>query len=307
MKKSILVAAMALATFGANAAPTTAVDLSAPQLYGKVGVSVDHVNETTVMDYLSNTEVGVHGTAGVPHNIKASYDVKGEFNAKDQFELSKLDIGLDYDMFSAHFGKIDSRYSKVTTDFDVFDNVFSGTTFDRDYVPVTGLAVSANPITDLEVGIQVSGQESSVELGHNIALYSNYSINNLDLSAGYEFEAKDIDNGRATDAHGFSLAAGYTLGDISASTYFISHKVDGVKADNTFGIQSAYQLTDTVALKAGYEHAKTGVTKAKTNTYRVAAQYDLTDALEFNAGYGNVKTTGHSSDDLLTVGAVYKF
>lgn len=305
MKKSILVAAMALATFGANAASTTTAELSAPQIYGKVGVSANYVNENTELDYLSNTEVGVKGQAGVAHNIKATYAVEGEFNNDEKFELSKLEVGVDYDMFSARMGKMDSRFDMVSNDFDVFGDTFSGTSFDRDDSTVTGVALSVNPITDLEVGLQVSGQESDVELGDNLAVFANYTINNLDLSAGYEFDAKNADKGRAVDTQKASVAAGYTLGDANVSAFFNTAKADKKDAENTFGVQGAYRVTDAATLKAGYERADS----TETNTYRIAAQYDLSDNFELNAGYGYSKadTKGAKSDDLVTVGAVYTF
>ncbi|MGR5365858.1 porin [Photobacterium damselae] len=310
MKKMILSAVtVALSSVAAHAATNTTV--SNPEIYGNLGVSIDHFHQSGVEDqkdalnYTRNTKLGVRGDANV-NGIHTNYAIEGDFkNPNETFGLSKAEVNLGLGMANVTVGKFDNRFEQVAGDMDAFSDTFSGldSRFDHGAGSATGVAVSVSPIQDLNVGVQVSGQEDSAkEFGKDVAVFSHYSLDNLDLSAGYQVKAKS--DSRPVKSQAFSLAAGYTIDNVYVDGYFTQDKAKGDKALNRTGLAAAYNIDENLVVKGGYDFQKQD--EMKMNTFRVAAQYNIND-VELNLGYANSKVKGEKSDNLMTAGVVYKF
>lgn len=310
MKKMILSAvAVSLSSVAAHAATNTTV--SNPEIYGNLGVSIDHFhkagehNEKAALDYTRNTKLGVRGDASV-NGVHTTYAVESKFDPEQNnaLILDKAEVNLGLGMANVTVGKFDNRFEQVAGDMDAFSDTFNGIDgVDHGASSVTGVAVSVSPIQDLNVGVQVSGQEDTAkEFGKDVAVFSHYSLDNLDLSAGYQVKAKS--DSRPVKSQAFSLAAGYTIDNVYVDGYFTQDKAKGEKALNKTGLAAAYNIDENLVVKGGYDFQKQD--KMKTNTFRVAAQYNIND-VELNVGYANSKVKGEKADNLMTAGVVYKF
>lgn len=313
MKKMFLSAlALSLSSVAAHAATsaTAATSVSNPEIYGTLGVSVDHFhkagehNEHAALDYTRNTMIGLRGDANV-NGIKTTYAVEGKFAPETNvFGLDVAEVNLGLGMANVSVGKFDDRFAQVAGNMDAFSDTFNDIAgVDHRANSITGLAVSVSPIQDLNVGVQVSGQDDTAkEFGKDVALFTHYSLNNLDLAAGYQIKSKT--DTRLVKSQAFSLAAGYTINDIYVDGYFTQDKAKGEKALNTTGFAAAYNIDENIVVKGGYDFQKQD--HMKMNTFRVAAQYNIND-VELNLGYANAKQKGQKADDLMTAGVVYKF
>ena len=346
MKKMILSAvAVSLSSVAAHAATNTTV--SNPEIYGNLGVSLDHyklagVDHKSAIDYTRNTKIGVRGDADVS-GIHSTYEIEGKFKPQTNvFGLSKAEVNLGLGMTNVTLGKFDSRFGEVTGNMDAFGNTFNNTKFDHGANSVTGVAVSVSPIQDLTVGVQVNGQDQNRTFGKQASLFAKYSVNNLDLAAGYQLTSKIKGHVKgatgfaavvpatdaktpATDAktpakvapvaqtlvggvgktQAFNLAAGYTIDNVYVDGYFSESKAKDAKANITTGVAAAYNVDENLIVKAGYDFNRDEM-KVKTNTFRVAAQYNIND-VELDLGFANAKSKGKKSDNLMTAGVVYKF
>ncbi|CAH7178428.1 Porin_4 domain-containing protein [Vibrio chagasii] len=327
MKKTILTIAVAAASFGAQAATLDHVQFETPELYGHVSVMADKVEtvvakatqkDVTEIDVKRATEIGLAGTVALNHGLTGTYDVATGFDGDEKLELTKLEAGLEHEFGAVYVGKIDSRADKAAEQFDVFGEVFEGTAFEGNGTVRTaeGLAFVANPIADLEVGVQFSGQERAdegAELGDIKAIHGAYTIQGVDLAAHYSVAEFTHTSDKKVEDTLMGVAAGYQYADLYASVAF--DKAEYTLGNTTvetdrFALNAQYDINADLAVKAGFasgEYSAMGVAVDGTE-FRLAAEYALAKNVAAHAGYAKLDLDGDKgSDELLTAGLTYRF
>ncbi|ELP6119295.1 TPA: porin [Vibrio vulnificus] len=327
MKKTILTLAVAAASFGAQAATLDQVQIEAPELYGHVSVMADKVEtvegkttlkDVTEIDVKRATEIGIAGTVALNHGLVGTYDVATGFDAKEKLELTKLEAGLEHEIGAVYVGKIDSRADAALAKFDVFGEVFEGTAFEGNGTVRTaeGLAFVANPIADLELGLQFSGQERAeegAELGDITAIHAAYTIHGVDLAAHYSVADFTNASDEKVEDTQMGAAAGYQYADLYASVAFdkAEYNVGSTKVEtDRFTLNAQYDINADLAVKAGFasgDYAVMGEAIEGTE-FRLAAEYALAKNVAAHAGYAKYDLDGDKgSDELLTAGLTYRF
>ena len=317
MKKTIISVAVALASMGAFAAEVAPTSVSQDvidnlEVFGKVGVSYDSTSFNEVseskFDYLRNTEVGVQTSAALTSSINTTAVVVGSFKeGEEHFGLTRVELGLEHKLGSIHFGKIDDRYDQATGQFDAFSDVFGTDLLDGYSATgkVEGFALSASPLTNLNVGLQL-GNAVVGDIGDDLALTATYSIAGLDLSGA--FRTKDVSSA-SIDESAYKFGAGYGFNNFYAGLVYETVDYSG-EDETTVSLSGSYKL-DAITLKAGYSMSEqTEVSNAKSNTdvIRLAAQYDVRDNVALNLGYAISDSDIAKLDgDMITAGMIVYF
>lgn len=320
MKKTILSLAVSMASFGAFAATDIATDaveqgVDNIEIFGKIGVSYDKDSEadSSDVDYLRNTEIGIRTGAELSHGMTATAEVIGNFNNTDkQLGLDKLELGVSHKQGAIHFGKIEDRYDASTVKFDQFGDTFAGLGEIEGYNATgkaNGIALSATPVENLELTVQVDDGNGLIgDIGDAVSATATYSVAGVDLAAGYKQVDEDSFIFSEQDSKAYKLGAGYGISNFYAGViYEASEDQHKVEVD-TVALTASYEI-NALTLKAGYtdtNETDMGV-KEGTSLVRLGAEYALRDNVALNAGYAKVKADSVSSEDLITAGMIVRF
>lgn len=328
MKKTILATLVAFSAIGANAAE---INVNVPaEVYGKVGVSVDAYQvgdktagtqeDKTDLNVTRNTEVGLKGAADVSNGFEAAYDVRLGFEGNDgdyEAALKRANVTVKNDLVFVTAGKAESTYDQATRKMDVFADTFAAE-------PVKGQAefelydgveareqvtVGVTPIKDLTLSVDVAGDD----LGDTLAVSGKYSIQGLDLAAGYEATDGLVDT-KDTDVDSIKVGAGYDFAGVGVDGLyvgFIHEDADFDKGGDDFttdSVTASYALTADIKLAAGY--AVKDIDSASRNdveTLRFGADYAFAKDVTVKAGYALVTEDGKDDQEQFTAGVIYKF
>ncbi|MBU2899378.1 porin [Vibrio hepatarius] len=328
MKKTILSVAVGMASFGAFAAQgvvapahdTVTQSIENVDVFGKLGVSYDDFDASVAsgdaddkgIDYKRNTEIGLQTSADLSHGLKASAVVVGNFdNADEDFRLDKVEMGVEHDLATLHFGKIDDRYDQATGKFDQFSEVFNGTYFEgyNSTGKVDGVALSASPLAGLGLALQLGDAEIG-DLGDDVAVTATYHFAGIDMAGAYRSVDKGVATNALQDAEAFKLGAGYGFSGLYAGLVYESAEHFDKSEVETIGLSASYKY-EALTVKAGYltnEYTIADNSKFDVDTLRFAAQYDLQENVELHAGYAKVDSDNSASEeDLFTAGMIVRF
>lgn len=254
MNKTII----ALATAAAIAAPVANANVT---IYGKVHVSVDHVDQdgSTVWNVMSRaSRIGFKGTEDLGNGLSLIWKAETTYDFSDGSAWDSARnayIGLTGNWGTFLYGIHDTPFKMSTGKLDLFADTLADNNSTIGFHEVRAdnaiayISPNMNGLTVAAAIIAKEGQHSDTGLADAYSIAAMYSNNGLYLSAAYE----DLGGpGNSIDhVSKWRVGAGYTMNAFTLNGIYESRDRNNQGTQNHWQVQGGYSFGNNVA-KAMY-------------------------------------------------------
>lgn len=320
MKKLALALAIATAPFVATVAQA---DDGKPQVYGRINLAFQHVDETDLKSGLdgktelrsNSSRIGVKGSQKIDDNVTAIYQLEFRINpdSLDGGDGSHMKhrnsfVGFKTNYGIVKFGTHDTPLKLIQDKIDVFGGLdgdikevisANGENRAENMLMYTSPSMGGVVIDVAHISTESTGVDNKDDDG--ISASVTYSADKLFLGVAYDDNVKD------QDISTLRASARVDVGSLQLGAIFEETDDDGVKEDGWM-VSAAYKVAAKTSLKAQYGQSDQKYIDGETLSLGVDYQYAKSTRLyAFSTTNSGDKGTKNESASYNGVGIEYRF
>lgn len=316
MKKLALAMAIASTPFMASIAQ--AAD-GKPQVYGRINVAFQHVDETDIGGKLdgqtelksNSSRIGVKGSQKINDDITAIYQLEFRISPDQDKDSKQFEHRNSFVGFKGNFGEV--KFGNHDTPLKLIQNkieMFPGLDGDIKEVALNGENRTKNnfmytspKMNGLQAMVShMSSEEADVDDGFSASL--TYSVGDLYLAVAHDINVSDPETNLTR------IAAQYTLGDLQLGAIYEMYEDEAANLDGTgYIVSAAYNVAPKWTVKAQYgqgDEMKGAGEEGETMSFGV--DYALEKSTRLYAfSTTNTNTVSDQSGTYNGVGVEYRF